>query len=231
MKEHVKIIRKDKKGRRSALPHLRRTVRPIRGGALEMSISKVRLSASRRGETGIGATIILMSLLLVSGSAASLIIDTNSDSAQQAEQTAQDALSQVSTGLDVVDLIGHYDNGKITSLEVLVRLGQGSAPINLDHLLIKVMTTTSSIDLSLNSTSPETRFTARQVCLASDLPAWSNGVPPLVGQGDLVKIVVDIPPVAIGQSASIKLIPAEGHATLETFTVPDNIVGTVVSLR
>jgi hypothetical protein len=37
--------------------------------------------------------------------------------------------------------------------------------------------------------------------------------------------------VAIGQSASIKLIPAEGYATLETFTVPDNIVGTVVSLR
>ena len=196
-----------------------------------MSISKVRLSASRRGETGIGATIILMSLLLVSGSAASLIIDTNSDSAQQAEQTAQDALSQVSTGLDVVDMVGHYDDGKITSVDVLVRLGQGSAPINLDHLLIKVMTMTSSIDLSLNSTSPETRFTARQVCLVSNLPAWSNGVPPLVGQGDLIKIVVDIPPVAIGQSASIKLIPAEGYATLETFTVPDNIVGTVVSLR
>jgi hypothetical protein len=27
------------------------------------------------------------------------------------------------------------------------------------------------------------------------------------------------------------LIPAEGHATLETFTVPDNIVGTIVSLH
>ena len=196
-----------------------------------MSISKARLSASRRGETGIGATIILMSLLLVSGSAASLIIDTNSDSAQQAEQTAQDALSQVSTGLDVVDMVGRYDDGRITSIELLVRLGQGSAPINLDNLLVKVITATSSIDHALSSTSPEARFTARQICLASNLPAWSEGDPRLIGQGDLVKIVMDIPAVAIGESASIKLIPSEGYATLETFTVPDNIIGTVVSLR
>jgi hypothetical protein len=93
------------------------------------------------------------------------------------------------------------------------------------------MTGTSSIDHTLSSTSPETRFTARQVCLASNLPAWSDGNPPLIGPGDLVKIVMDIPAVAIGESASIKLIPSEGHATLETFTVPDNIIGTVVSLR
>jgi hypothetical protein len=90
---------------------------------------------------------------------------------------------------------------------------------------------TSAIDHSLDSTSLDARFTARQVCLASNLPAWSNDVPPLIGQGDLIKIKMDIPPVGIGQSASIKLIQAAGHATLETFTVPNNMVGTVVSLR
>jgi hypothetical protein len=53
----------------------------------------------------------------------------------------------------------------------------------------------------------------------------------LIGPGDLVRIELDIPAVSIGESASIKLIPSEGHATLETFTVPDNIIGTVVSLH
>ncbi len=93
-----------------------------------MSISKVRLSASRRGDTGIGATIILMSLLLVSGSAASLIIDTNSDSAQQAEQTAQDALSQVSTGLEVVDMVGHYRQWQDNLARGAGEIGPGERP-------------------------------------------------------------------------------------------------------
>jgi archaellin len=196
-----------------------------------MTIRKARLSASRRGEVGIGSMIILMSLLLVSGSAASLIVDTNNDYSQQAEETAQEAMAQVATGLEVVDLVGHYRDGNIHSLDILVRLGQGSAPINLEHVMIKVETSTSSLDYTLNSTSAETRFAAKQVCMASGLPVWTHDNPSIMGQGDLVKITLTCPPVPMGQGASIKLIPAEGHATLETFTVPDNIVGSIVSLH
>jgi archaellin len=196
-----------------------------------MTIRKSRLSASHRGETGIGSMIILMSLLLVSGSAASLIVDTNNDYTQQAQDTAQEAMAQVATGLEVVDLVGHYRDGNIYSLDILVRLGHGSVPINLEHVIIIVETSTNSLDYTMNSTSVETRFAAKQVCMASGLPLWTDDNPPIIGQGDLVKMTLTCPPVPIGQAASIKMIPAEGHATLETFTVPDNIVGTIVSLH
>ena len=63
-------------------------------------------------------------------------------------------MAQVATGLEVVDLVGHYRDGNIYSLDILVRLGHGECPHQpgaCDHQVVE--TSTNSLDYTMNSTS------------------------------------------------------------------------------
>jgi archaellin len=185
----------------------------------------------RKGAAGITSTLILTSLLLVSGAAASTIIETNNEYQQQAEETSQEAISEVATGIDVVDAIGHYENRGIVSIDLLVRLSCGSPIINLDFLTIILSSTTSIITYTLNSSDANDRFYPEQINVASGLPTWDEGSSCLIGDGDIVQISLSGFNILPGQSVNIKLIPAHGHENFVTLTVPDTIVGTVVTLR
>lgn len=184
-----------------------------------------------KGEVGIAATLVLTSMLLVSGAAATTIIDTNNDYQQQAESTAQDAIAGVATGVEVLDVQGYYQNGAIRSIDLMIRLNYGSPVINLDLLTITVSTDTVSNIYLLNATEPSERFVAKQINIASGLPKWTIGSNCTMGSGDLIKITISGICVESCESATVKFIPARGQQNYIIFTVPDAIVGSVISLR
>lgn len=184
-----------------------------------------------RGEVGITTTLIITSMLLVSGAAASTLIDTSNEYQQQAESTAQDAIAGVATGIEVLDVQGHFEKGAIRTIDLMIRLNCGSPVINLDSLTITVNTDTTSNIYLLNATEPNERFVAKQINIASGLPKWTIGSNSTMGTGDLVKITISGICVESCRSATVKFIPARGQQNFVTFTVPDAIVGSIISLR
>jgi archaellin len=184
-----------------------------------------------RGEVGIATTLIITSMLLVSGAAATTIIATNNDYQQQAESTAQEAIAGVSTGIEVLDVQGNFQNGAIRSIDLMVRLNYGSPVINLEFLTIILNTDTTSNIFLLNATEPSERFVAKQINIVSGLPKWTAGANCTMGSGDLIKISISGISVESCESATVKFIPARGQQNFIIFTVPDAIVGSVISLR
>jgi archaellin len=184
-----------------------------------------------RGEVGVATTLVITSLLLVSGAAATTVIETNNDYQQQAESTAAQAIADVSTGITVIDVLGHLNNGAITSLDILIRLNPGSPVINLEGMTIVVTTTIDSKMFIMNATDPQYRFTASQVNIASGLAKWTDNMNHTVGSGDLIKVTITGIEIKPGQSAKVNFIPSVGQETFVQLNVPDAMVGSVVTLR
>lgn len=176
-------------------------------------------------------TLVITSLLLVSGAAATTVIDTNNDYQQQAEDTAYQAIAEVSTGITVIDVLGHNSNGVITSLEILIRLTVGSPAINLNEMTIVATTASMSKTYILNTTETDMKFKAEQVNVASGLPKWNSDGNYLMGKGDLVRVTLTGLSVQHGQSIRVNFIPSLGQQNYVQIDVPDAMIGSVVTLR
>jgi len=184
-----------------------------------------------RGEAGVATTLVITSMLLVSGAAATTVIDTNNDYQQQAEDTAYQAIAEVSTGITVIDVLGHNNNGAITSMDILIRLCVGSPVINLNEMTIVATTMSVSKTYVMNTTDPTMKFKAEQVNIASGLSNWKGDGNYLMGKGDLVRITLTGLSVAHGQTIRVNFIPSLGQQTFVQIDVPDAMIGSVVTLR
>lgn len=184
-----------------------------------------------RGEAGVATTLVITSLLLVSGAAATTVIDTNNDYQQQAEDTAYQAIAEVSTGITVIDVLGHNSNGVVTSLEILIRLNVGSPAINLNEMTIVATTASAAKTYLLNTTEADMKFKAEQVNIASGLPKWNGDGNYLMGKGDLVRVTLTGLNVPHGQSVRVNFIPSLGQQNFVIVDIPDAMIGSVVTLR
>lgn len=184
-----------------------------------------------KGEVGMTTTLMITSLLLVSGAAATTLVDTNNDYQQQAEDTANQALMEISTGISVVDVLGHFDGKAIRTLDLLIRLNSGSPSINLETVTIVFTARDDARTYTLNATDLMNRFTAKQINIASGLPKWDGESACIMGTGDLIQITLQGVEVLPGQSCRVNLIPSLGQQNFVILDVPDAIIGNMVTLR
>lgn len=103
-----------------------------------------------RGQFGLTTLIIFIALIISAAVAASVIIYTTQILQQQALQTGAQAKQRVSTGIEVIEVLGYQYNSNIRSLDhglqrisaisPIIRLMSGSPPINFKDITILLTT-------------------------------------------------------------------------------------------
>lgn len=116
---------------------------------------------STQALAGVASLIIFIALVLVAAITATVILDVSGALEQQAQQTGEDAVSQLSSSLLILDANGRVNNNSdgLKSISYLVTTAAGSAPLNIDSVTISMSTPNSrAIYISEEVAANETQF-------------------------------------------------------------------------
>jgi flagellin FlaB len=179
----------------------------------------------KRAEMGVGTMIIFIAMVLVAAVAASVLISTANSVREQAQNTGEQAIQNVASGFITYDVVGTvtatYD--ELDSVDIYVRLAAGSPSINMDNVVISVTDGGDTVVFVKGAAASATDYAAEQTLVVSSVEDWTTSAVDMVGQGDLIKITLDLGAFAIGnsQNVEIKIMPAYGQNSLVQFYTPE----------
>jgi archaellin len=90
-------------------------------------------------------------MVLVAGITASVMIQTMDSLQQQAMQTSQDTIRDISSGLKVTQVSGYVENNSITQLAIFVRPIVASDTIDLTYSVLTLSDSRSKVVLNYSS--------------------------------------------------------------------------------
>jgi flagellin FlaB len=196
---------------------------------------KMWMKKDKRGEMGVGTMIVFIAMVLVAAVAASVLISTANQVREQAQATGDQAINNVASGFivqDVVAQVNQTTRASVDNITIYIRLAAGSPAINLDNVVITVVSDDINMFLAYGATASATAYSATREVNIADFQ-WSDGSH-VVGQGDMIKIVVtDAGALGIGpnQDGEIKIMPAYGQVTLITFKTGEAFPNEFLSLK
>jgi len=193
-------------------------------------INKKFSKQRERAQVGIGTLIIFIAMILVAAIAAAVLINTAGSLQQKAQATGKEAISEVSSNLQVESIVGYRDDAKNdTSLETLylkLTLAPGSEPVDLSQVVITVSDGETTEDLTWNSsTAGADSFTAEKI---RDADGSFNvaGNSPVLTSGDLVEVEINATAVGLDletrTKVTVKLSPEAGAPVIVEFTTPSS---------
>jgi len=208
------------------------------------------LAFDSRAAIGIGSLIIFIAMILVAGIAASVFIQTMSSLEQQALETGQDVIRDISSGLKVTHVSGYSDGTDITQLAIFLATTSGSEDIDLTYAYISISETTTQVILSygsgnFSSSVPNGLFGTLD---ASNLTATTYGImvirdadrscsssTPTINGDDLVVLLINTSKCFSGIDARTEVfgnvIPEQGISGNIGFTTPSTYVDTIIDLQ
>lgn len=189
----------------------------------------VKMRNDKRAEMGVGTMIIFIAMVLVAAVAASVLISTANTVREQAQSTGDQAINNVASGFIVQDVIGQVNKTNyqyIDNVTIYVRLAAGSPQINMNNVMISLLSDTTNLYQSMDTVIADDTYTATVEKSISG-NTWTNDMSSshVVGQGDLIKITVSNAAGDLGigfnQLGVIKIMPAYGQLSLITFTTSE----------
>jgi flagellin FlaB len=189
----------------------------------------VKMRNDKRAEMGVGTMIIFIAMVLVAAVAASVLISTANTVREQAQSTGDQAINNVASGFIVQDVIGQVNKTNyqyIDNITIYVRLAAGSPQINMNNVMISLLTDQTNLYQSMDTEVSETTFKA-DVAKSISGNTWTSDMNTshVVGQGDLIKITLSNNAGALGigfnQLGVCKIMPAYGQLSLITFTTSE----------
>ena len=206
------------------------------------------------GAIGIGAMIVFISMVLVAGIAASVLIQTSGRLETQAMKSGSETVSEVSTGCYVESVSGYNvsGQGKISRLVIEVRPRAGSKGIDLGETVIELsdsstknlftynsgnFTDTGSIngDIFTVSFFPNNNSTVFGVIVLEDADDSLTSSNPVLNSGDHVLLTVNVSKAFGNFTTRIdvhgQVIPEEGSPGVIAFTTPAAYNEAVVDLQ
>ncbi len=209
-----------------------------------------RVMKREQGEFGIGSLIIFIAMIIVSAVTAVVLIQISYQLQQQAEDTGNVAIQDVSTGFKIISMGGYRYNDtwgttppyhdQIDWIDIKVSLIPGSPPVNLEDVILEVSDGQNSVDLVFNSSvsfdggaNPQGGAGVFGIRVIRDLPpkTLSNYV---ISAGDIVALSFNATANGLAllpqTYLSIKIIPKHGVSTFQQITTPSVYVSRYVEL-
>lgn len=113
---------------------------------------------------GIGSMVVFIAMVLVAGIAASVIVQTSNNLEIQSMETSSQTITEVSTGLRVVDIEGQkgnrqiggtWYNDTIHNMTITVASRAGTLDVNLGETVLEISNSTVKCILKYNTGEPE----------------------------------------------------------------------------
>jgi len=218
-----------------------------------MGCSKKRIE-NQFAAIGIGAMIIFISMVLVAGIAASILVQTSTQLEMQALKSGQETIAEASTGLTVKGVEGFNDSGLIKKLAIEVSPKAGSPDIDLNNTIIEITdgsekhvlefggtaqhVNASSISGDIESNGKFGSATTFGITVLQDADESCTASTPIIGYGDHVIIGLDTSSIfTTGSGLSPRtdidglVIIEEGAPGIIGFTTPASYVDDIIELQ
>ncbi len=198
---------------------------------------------------GIGALIIFIAMILVAGITASVIMQTMNSLEQQAIQTGQETIKDISSGLRVTQVSGYNNGSTITLLSIFLRTTAGSGYIDLTYTYISLSDKSNSVILNLNTsifssnvsgglfgTLDDTKLTATTygLIVVRDADSSCSSTNPIINNDDLVVLLVNSTACFLGLDTRTEvtgnIVPEYGISGVISFTTPGAYINTIIEL-
>jgi len=175
-------------------------------------------------EVGVGTLIVFIAMVLVAAVAAAVLISTAGSLQQRAQQTGQEAITEVASNIAVVNVVGERNStaDDIYTVNILITLSAGSKDVDLNNLIMRFSDGTTVRHYTA-TTSPVFTMT------------WIRGVggDNVTKPGDLVELAIDVPGgLPTRTDFDLQLIPAVGSAVTLNIRTPSTYSSdTVITLK
>lgn len=186
-------------------------------------------NSNTKGAQGIGTLIIFIALILVAAVAAGVLIQTASSLQSKSLDVGRQSQEKITTDIEVVQVYATntsdgFINGSDStsdSVTMIVRLGSGSSPINLNDLIVKMDTQSGSQTLQYTTgAADDTNYNVTYVS--------NGGVAGTAGYlvtGDLAQVTFDnLNEIGEGDTATIRLLTKNGAVKPVDMTTPSAMV-------
>lgn len=193
--------------------------------------------------------IIFIAMILVAGIAASVMIQTMNSLQQQAMQTAEQTVGDISSGLKITQISGYNNRSKITQLAIFITPTAASRDIDLTYTFISLSDANNQVVLTYNSScfsrsvskglfgtlnSSNLTATSYGVMVIRDVDNSCSSSTPNINNDDLVVILINTSKCFSGISKRTEVtgsvIPEKGISGLIGFTTPSAYVDTIIEL-
>ena len=189
-------------------------------------------------------------MIIVAGMAASVIIQTMNNLQQQAMQTGEETMRDISSGLKVTHVSGYCNSTDLNRLAIFVTPSAGSESIDLTYAYISLSETNSQVILSYSSSdfsssvtnglfgtlnTSNLTSTTYGVMVVRDIDSSCSSTTPNINYDDLVVLVVNATKCFTGIDTRTEVfgnvIPEQGVSGVIGFTTPSSYVDTIVDLQ
>ena len=185
--------------------------------------------ADKSAAQGIGTLIIFIALILVAAVAAGVLIQTAGSLQSKSLDVGRQSQEKITTDIEVVQVYAtNTSDGSINgtdttadSVTMIVRLGSGSSPINLNDLIVKMDTQSGSQTLQYTTgAADENNYNVTYV--SNGGVAGTDGY---LVTGDLAQVTFDnLNEVGEGDTATIRLLTKNGAVKPVDMTTPSAMV-------
>ena len=188
-------------------------------------------------------------MLLVAGVAASVMMQVMNTMQNQALQTGQDTIRDISSGLRVTQISGYANSTKITQLGLFVTTTAGSEAIDLSSTTLSLSDTnvqsilnydsdsfSDSVSNGLFNTINSSNLTSSKfgLIVIRDADSSCTVSSPSINSGDLVVLIVNstkcFSGIDVRTKFTGKIIPERGINGMIGFTTPNVFVDTIIEL-
>ena len=208
------------------------------------------LQSEENAAIGIGSLIIFIAMILVAGIAASVFIQTMNSLEQQALQSGQEAIKDVSNGLKVTQVSGYNNGSTISQIAIFLRTTAGSDYIDLTYTYISLSDTSKSVILNLTTnvfsstvsgglfgTLDDTNLTSTTygLMVVRDVDNSCTSTSPIINSDDLVVLLVNstacFSGIDIRTEVTGNVVPEYGISGVISFTSPSSYINTIIELQ
>ena len=210
--------------------------------------SKLHILNDKQGAIVIGALIIFISMILVAGIAANVLIQTMNNLQEKALVTGDETLRDISGGIKVTHISGKANNTKINQIAIFIS-PTASSEIDLTNTYISISDTTKNVIMNYNSgvysstasnglfntvNSSNLTATTYGLIVVRDIDSSCNVNTPTVNDNDLVVLLLNTTKCfsGIGKNEEVfgNIYPEYGMSGVISFTTPSSFIDTIIDL-